>query len=67
MVLDSEGRVVARTDEREAFQDDFKPDPVFGSMISNAVGVTGYWRPASRCCRFLLSRSRCRTINWSGF
>lgn len=44
MVLDSEGRLVARTDERELFQDDFAADPVFGSMIQNVVGVTGYWR-----------------------
>ena len=44
MVLDSEGRVVARTDEREAFQEDFAGDAVFGTMISDAAGVTGYWR-----------------------
>lgn len=44
MVLDGDGRVVARTDEREAFQDSFSDDPVFGSMIENAIGVTGYWR-----------------------
>lgn len=44
MVLDAEGRVVARTDEREAFQDDFSSDPMFGTMVSDIAGVTGYWR-----------------------
>ncbi|HWS27926.1 MAG TPA: protein kinase, partial [Xanthomonadales bacterium] len=44
MVLDSEGRVVARTDEREAFQDDFAEDAMFGTMVSDIAGVTGYWR-----------------------
>ncbi len=44
MVLDAEGRVVARTDEREAFQDDFSADAMFGTMVSDIAGVTGYWR-----------------------
>jgi serine/threonine-protein kinase len=44
MVLDADGRVVARTDEREAFQDDFSDDVMFGTMVSDIAGVTGYWR-----------------------
>jgi HAMP domain-containing protein len=44
MVLDADGRVVARTDEREAFQDDFSGDAMFGTMVSDIAGVTGYWR-----------------------
>ncbi|MGE4070277.1 MAG: protein kinase [Lysobacterales bacterium] len=44
MVLDADGRVVARTDEREAFADDLSDDPMFGNMIKDIVGVTGYWR-----------------------
>lgn len=48
MVLDPEGLVVARTDEREAFQDSFAEDPVFGPMIATAEGVTGYWRDAGK-------------------
>jgi serine/threonine-protein kinase len=44
MVLDFEGRVVARTDEREAFQEEFSNDPMFGTLIDNLAGVTGYWR-----------------------
>lgn len=46
MVLDPSGMVVARSDEREAFQDSFAEDPVFGAMIATAEGVTGYWRDA---------------------
>lgn len=44
MVLDSEGSVVARTDEREAFQDSFADDPLFATVINDLAGVTGYWR-----------------------
>ncbi|MCB1600957.1 MAG: protein kinase [Xanthomonadales bacterium] len=44
MVLDADGRVVARTDEREAFADDLSDDPLFGTMVKDIVGVTGYWR-----------------------
>ena len=44
MVLDAEGRVVARTDEREAFEEDFAGDPMFGPVIESGSGVTGYWR-----------------------
>jgi serine/threonine-protein kinase len=44
MVLDADGRVVARSDEREAFQDDFSDDVMFGTMVSDIAGVTGYWR-----------------------
>lgn len=44
MVLDADGRVVARTDEREAFEDDFSDDAMFGTMVENIAGVTGYWR-----------------------
>ena len=33
MVLDADGRVVARTDEREAFADDLSDDPLFGTMV----------------------------------
>ncbi len=44
MVLDADGRVVARTDEREAFQDDFGDDPMFSTMVSDISPVTGYWR-----------------------
>ncbi len=44
MVLDSAGFVVARTDEREAFQDSFADDPLFATVISDLAGVTGYWR-----------------------
>jgi eukaryotic-like serine/threonine-protein kinase len=44
MVLDADGRVVARTDEREAFADDLSDDPMFSTMVKDIVGVTGYWR-----------------------
>lgn len=44
MVLDADGRVIARSDEREAFQEDFGSDPMFATMIENIAGVTGYWR-----------------------
>jgi eukaryotic-like serine/threonine-protein kinase len=44
MVLDADGRLVARTDERDAFQDDFSTDPMFGTMVESFAGVTGYWR-----------------------
>jgi len=44
MVLDADGRVLGRTDEREAFQADFATDPMFGTMIAGMAGVTGYWR-----------------------
>ncbi len=44
MVLDADGRVVARSDEREAFQDDFSDDAMFATMVSDMAGVTGYWR-----------------------
>ena len=41
MVLDADGRVVARTDEREAFADDLSDDPMFGNMIKDIFCVTG--------------------------
>lgn len=44
MVLDADGRVIARTDEREAFEDDLSGDPMFATMIDNMSGVNGYWR-----------------------
>ena len=47
MVLDADGRVVARTDEREAFADDLSVDPMFGTMIKDIAPVTGYWRNGS--------------------
>jgi len=44
MVLDSGGTVVARTDEREAFQDDFSEDPLIGTAVAGPDTAIGYWR-----------------------
>lgn len=44
MVLDSAGTLVARTDEREAFQQSFGEDPFFGPVVDNVEPATGYWR-----------------------
>lgn len=44
MLLDSEGVLVARTDEREAFKDDFRDDPLVGPTVDSLEPVVGYWR-----------------------
>ena len=44
MVLDSAGTVVARTDEREAFQEDFSVDPLIGTAVAGPDVAIGYWR-----------------------
>jgi serine/threonine-protein kinase len=44
MVLDSAGTLVARTDEREAYQEDFSEDPLIGPAVAGPENGIGYWR-----------------------
>jgi eukaryotic-like serine/threonine-protein kinase len=44
VVLDAEGKVLARTDQREAFDQSFAGDPFFEPVLRELTPVSGFWR-----------------------
>jgi serine/threonine-protein kinase len=44
IVLDAEGKVLARTDQREAFDQSFAGDPFVEPVLRELTPVSGFWR-----------------------
>lgn len=48
IVLDAEGKVLARTDQREAFDQSFAGDPFVEPVLKELTPVSGYWRQENK-------------------
>ena len=48
IVLDADGKVLARTDQREAFDQSFAGDPFVEPVLKELTPVSGFWRLESK-------------------